>query len=75
MEWFIDFWNNIDWSRVAEFATILGACSAITGIIMFAWEFRKKKISDGRKTLIFQDFLRHLLYNKNLTCCSIELCV
>lgn len=63
MEWFIDFWNNIDWSRVAEFATILGACSAITGIIMFAWEFRKKKISDGRKTLIFQDFLRHLFIN------------
>lgn len=63
MEWFIDFWNNIDWSRVAEFATILGACSAITGIIMFSWEFRKKKISDGRKTLIFQDFLRHLFIN------------
>lgn len=63
MEWFIDFWNNIDWSRIAEFATILGACSAITGIIMFAWEFRKKKISDGRKTLIFQDFLRHLFIN------------
>ena len=63
MEWFIDFWNNIDWSRVAEFATIIGACSAITGIIMFAWEFRKKKISDGRKTLIFQDFLRHLFIN------------
>ena len=32
-------------------------------ITEFAWEFRKKKISNGRKTLIFHDFLRHLFIN------------
>lgn len=70
MEWVIEswnvigsFWSNINWSKVAEIATIIGAGSAITGIIMFAWEFRKRKISNGRKTLIFHDFLRHLFIN------------
>ena len=54
---------TINWSRWAEIATVLGAVLATTGLIMLLIEIKRKKISDGRKTLIFHDFFRHLFVN------------
>lgn len=53
----------ITWSRCAEIATVVGAVLATTGLIMLVIELRRKKISNGRKTLIFHDFFRHLFVN------------
>lgn len=54
------FWSLSKW---AELATIIGSLLAVFGVFTLYYEIRRKKISDGRKKLIFQDFLRHLFVN------------
>lgn len=54
------FWSLSEW---AELATIIGSLLAVAGAVTLYIEIRRKRISDGRKTLMFQDFLRHLFVN------------